>query len=131
MTAPYPGVPELLGALEQAGAACAVLSNKPHAFTVELCRSLLGERFAVVHGQREGWPTKPDRLLTAEILEETGIRAADTVYVGDSGVDMQTAKNGGLFAVGALWGFRSEEELRENGADAVAERPLDLLRYIR
>lgn len=44
---------------------------------------------------------------------------------------MQTAKNGGLFAVGALWGFRSEEELRENGADAVAERPLDLLRYIR
>ena len=69
--------------------------------------------------------------LTAEILEETGIRAADTVYVGDSGVDMQTAKNGGLFAVGALWGFRSEEELRENGADAVAERPLDLLRYIR
>ena len=69
--------------------------------------------------------------LTAEILEETGIRAADTVYVGDSGVDMQTAKNGGLFAVGALWGFRSEEELRENGADAVAKRPLDLLRYIR
>lgn len=131
LTAPYPGVPELLGALEQAGAACAVLSNKPHAFTVELCRSLLGERFAVVHGQREGWPTKPDRLLTAEILEETGIRAADTVYVGDSGVDMQTAKNGGLFAVGSLWGFRSEEELRENGADAVAERPLDLLRYIR
>ena len=60
LTAPYPGVPELLGALEQAGAACAVLSNKPHAFTVELCRSLLGERFAVVHGQREGWPTKPD-----------------------------------------------------------------------
>lgn len=124
LTAPYPGVPELLGALEQAGAACAVLSNKPHAFTVELCRSLLGERFAVVHGQREGWPTKPDRLLTAEILEETGIRAADTVYVGDSGVDHADGEERRAFcgrgAVGVPVGGGAAGERRGRGRGAPA-----------
>lgn len=109
-----------------------MLSNKPHAFTVELCRSLLGE---LVRGRARpaGGLAHQARPPAADGGDPggNGIRAADTVYVGDSGVDMQTAKNGGLFAVGALWGFRSEEELRENGADAVAERPLDLLRYIR
>lgn len=131
LTRPYPGVSEMLDALREAGVVCAVLSNKPHAFTVALCKSLLGDRFSVVHGQREGYPTKPDRLLTEEILEETGTLTADTIYVGDSGVDMQTAKNGGLFAVGALWGFRTETELRENGADALAACPVDVPGFIR
>ncbi len=129
-TAPYDGVIELLDRLAEMGVARAVLSNKPHEFAVPLCQKYFGDRFTVVFGQRQGYPCKPDRMLTAEILEKTGVSPEDAIYVGDSGVDMQTAKNGDLFAVGALWGFRSRAELEENGADAVAERPLDLLNEI-
>ena len=101
-----------------------------HSFTQQLCANLLGGRFAVVHGQREGRPTKPDESLTREILLQTCVRPDECIYVGDSGVDMRTAKNGGLFAVGALWGFRTRKELLENGADALADSPLDVLEYI-
>ena len=130
LTVSYTGVPELLKKLDARGIAAAVLSNKPDTFTQQLCANLLGGRFAVVHGQREGRPTKPDESLTREILLQTCVRPDECIYVGDSGVDMRTAKNGGLFAVGALWGFRTRKELLENGADALADSPLDVLEYI-
>lgn len=130
LTAPYAGAIALLDALAARGVACAVLSNKPHAFTAALCPHYFGDRLHPVHGQRQGYPRKPDGALVTEILGISGVSAVECVYVGDSGVDMQTAKNGGVFAIGALWGFRTRDELLENGADALAQTPEEILRFI-
>ncbi len=130
LTAPYPGVLDTLDALRERGVACAVLSNKPHEFSVPLCKRYFGDRFRFVHGQRQGYPRKPDRRLVAELLELAGVQPEDCLYVGDSGVDMQTAKNGGVFAVGALWGFRAREELEQAGADAFASSIEEILHLL-
>ena len=86
--------------------------------------------FQIVHGQREGFPIKPDPLLPRQVLEEAEVPSEEALYLGDSGVDMQTARNGGIFALGALWGFRDAPELLENGADALLRRPTELLNYL-
>lgn len=130
-TAPYPGVIELIKTLRERGIKTAVLSNKPHKFTLELCEELLGGGFTPALGQREGYPSKPDRLLTSGIMEAAGVTAEECLYLGDSGVDMQTAKNGGIFAIGALWGFRERDELLENGADALISEPGEILSFIK
>lgn len=130
-TAPYPGVIELIKTVRERGIKTAVLSNKPHEFTLALCEELLGGGFELALGQREGYPVKPDRRLTQEIMETAGVTAEETLYLGDSGVDMQTAKNGGIFAIGALWGFRERDELLENGADALISTPCEILGYIK
>ncbi|MCI8649090.1 MAG: HAD family hydrolase [Anaerotruncus sp.] len=129
-TRPYPGIIELLDQLLKRGVHTAVLSNKPHPIARALCPRYFGDRLMLVHGQREGFPRKPDRALVDEILQLTGTSAAQCLYVGDSGVDMQTAKNSGVTALGAAWGFRSVEELRANGADAILEKPADLLKFL-
>lgn len=129
-TAPYAGALELLDALCARGILCAVLSNKPHEFTSVLCPRYFGGRLSLAHGQRAGYLKKPDGGLVREILELTGTASSECLYVGDSGVDMRTAKNGGVYAVGALWGFRTREELEQNGADALAASPMDILNFI-
>ena len=130
LTAPYAGVPELLEAVAARGGKMAVLSNKPHVFTLPICERFFGEQFSVVHGQREGYPRKPDASLVHEILELTATPVEKCIYVGDSGVDMQTAKNAGVFAVGVLWGFRERAELESCGADALVKHPMEILEYL-
>lgn len=129
-TKPYDGIIEMLDALRANGIASCVLSNKPDAFTRDLCKLFFGDRLLLARGQRDGWPIKPDASLVRSILEETGFHCDDTAYAGDSGVDMQTAKNGNLFAIGVLWGFRDAQELMENGADRLANSPQELLSYL-
>lgn len=126
LTRPYDGIPAMLDGLLSRGVKLAVLSNKPHEFVRELVPHYFGGRFVSVYGQRAGFPTKPDPSLVAEVLAALGAAKEETLYLGDSGVDMQTAKNGGVFAVGALWGFRERAELVENGADAVIAGPEEL-----
>ena len=129
-TAPYAGIPELLGALAGWGVKLAVLSNKPHDATVEvIARYFPGIPFAAVIGQRPGFPVKPDPGGALEILGILGLPREEVLYAGDSGTDMRTAGAAGLQAVGVLWGFREKEELMENGAHAFAERPLDILAF--
>lgn len=130
LTAPYPGVLDTLDALRERGVTCAVLSNKPHEFSVPLCKRYFGERLRFVHGQRQGYPRKPDPRLVTELLGLAGVQPEDCLYVGDSGVDMQTAKSAGVFAVGALWGFRAREELEQAGADAFAGSIQDILHLL-
>lgn len=130
LTAPYDGVPALLEQLAQKNIVMTVLSNKPHVFTNELVSRFFAGKMAVVHGQREGYPTKPDRSLVDEILSLTGFTADETIYIGDSGVDMQTACNAGVIAIGALWGFRDRIELKENGAAVCISHPAELLKYL-
>lgn len=123
----YPGITELLKALHQAGVKLAVASNKYHQGTVELIHHFFGEHlFDVVLGQRENIPTKPDPSIIYEILEQTKINPAHTLYIGDSGVDMQTALNSGITSIGVNWGFRPEEELKQNRACYIAKEVSDI-----
>lgn len=134
LTHPYPGIPEALSQFRQQGIVLAVASNKYQQGTTELIRHFFGEQlFRVVLGQREGISVKPHPAIVEDILQQTGISPADTLYVGDSGVDMQTARNAGLFSIGVTWGFRPRTELEANGAghliDAPAELPLWVEEY--
>lgn len=125
---PYPGIPELLQELRRRDVALAVASNKYQQGTEELVRHFFGESlFTAVLGQREGVPVKPDPSIVHEILRQTGIPKGHTLYVGDSGVDMQTAGNSGLTSIGVSWGFRSRQELQGNGACFIVDRPEEIL----
>lgn len=118
---PYPGVTELLQTLQTRGVMLAVASNKYQEATLKLVRHFFPFiRFAAIYGQREEVPIKPAPDIVYDILRDTGVVKEATLYVGDSGVDMQTAKNADIVSVGVTWGFRSEEELRENEAVHVA-----------
>ena len=129
-TAPYPGIPEMLRALDSRGVAMAVLSNKPDAFTRKIVGRFLGERtFRVVLGARDGVPRKPDPAGVLDILARLGTGAGATLYVGDSGTDMDTAHASGLVSVGVLWGFRGEAELRAHCAHHLVAEPGDLLQF--
>jgi len=127
-TRPYEGVPELLDGLTGRGMAMAVLSNKPHDFT-ELCvRELLGRwRFAAVIGVSETIPPKPDPAGSLTVARALGLEPGRFLYVGDTGTDMRTATAAGMFPVGALWGFRTADELLANGARILLESPPEVL----
>jgi len=129
-TQPYPGVPELLEELRARRVPLAILSNKPHAFTLQCSHAFFGaagEIFSVVLGQRDGVPKKPDPAGALEAAAALGVGPADCLYVGDSGVDMRTAMAAGMIPIGVEWGFRSVAELRREGAVAVIQSPADLL----
>lgn len=109
---PYPGIPELLRALGERGVQMAVASNKYQSAARKLVAHYFPEvRFAEVLGQREGVPAKPDPAIVFDILRTAGTSPAEALYVGDSNVDMETARRAGVDAVGVTWGFRSREEL--------------------
>lgn len=125
---PYDGIPELIAALKQKGIKTAVLSNKPHAETVNVIETLFGKGcFDSIQGQKENVAIKPSPEGVFLILEEFGMTAEEILYLGDTATDMKTGKSAGAFTVGALWGFRDAAELQEGGADVLAEHPLQVL----
>ena len=126
-TAPYPGIPELLDALKRQGTGLAVLSNKAHALAGPVVEGYFPGVFRHVQGALPDAPLKPDPTMLFRLMEQLGARAEDTLFVGDSGVDVRTGKNGGLTVVGVLWGFRDRQELEDAGADHIIHRPEQLL----
>lgn len=122
LTIPYNGIRELLSTLKERGVRLAILSNKPHSSVVPIVEHFFPKIFEAVQGAEDGLALKPSPGLLLKIAEKLAVLPEECVFVGDSGVDMQTAKNAGALAVGVLWGFRSEEELREAGADALVTR---------
>ena len=130
-TVPYENIPELLNALQRHKLKLTVLSNKPHEFTLLAVNKLLPSwYFEIILGQREGVPRKPDPAGMLEICEKMKIPPGSFIYLGDTATDMKTSVAAGCFSVGVLWGFRSEEELRDNGANAIVKDPLDLLEML-
>ena len=128
---PYPGVSELLRELQAQGIQVAVASNKYQQATVKLVGHFFPDiRFAAVYGQREGVAIKPNPTIVADILNDTDISRADTIYIGDSGVDMQTARNAEVESIGVSWGFRSVEELIDNGAEHIVHRAEEIAALI-
>ena len=130
-TRPYPGIAELLDALTTRRIPMAVLSNKPDEFT-RLCveRLLPNWQFQVVQGASDNLPRKPHPGGALAIAAEILVVPADVLYLGDTNTDMQTAVAAGMFPVGALWGFRTAEELLSNGAAALAGTPGDVLHWV-
>jgi len=128
---PYPGVRGLLDELARRGARTAVLSNKSHEFTTMMMAELFaGFRFDAVRGATPGVPLKPDPTAALAISSELGVAPGVCAFVGDTSIDMNTARAAGMFPVGALWGFRTADELRSSGAAALIASPLELLDWL-
>ncbi len=127
-TKPYAGIPELLQELTRRGVRMAVASNKFQAGTEKLiARFFPGVEFVAVFGQRPDVPLKPDPAVVDEILARARTPKERVLYVGDSGVDMQTARAAGVRSAGVTWGFRDREELQAAGACQLVDRPDQLI----
>lgn len=130
-TKAYDGIPEMLTELRRRGLALGVLSNKPHPMTVKCIEGYFPTvSFGAVLGQREDVPRKPDPAGAHEAAKAMGVEAVDVLYVGDTGIDMLTARAAGMQAVGVTWGFRPESELRENGAQTIIHHPRELIQLL-
>ena len=126
-TRPYAGIPELLDELHRNGIVTAVITNKDNIYAGELIHRYFGGLIKAVYGSVPGIPHKPNPTIVDKAIEELGAVREEILYAGDSGVDMQTAKNAGLVSAGVLWGFRKEDELRENGAVYICPEPRRIL----
>jgi len=130
-TTPYAGISETLSALKARGVRMAVCTNKHISAAEALIRKYFpADTFDTFEGDRPGVPRKPDPAHVRIVLEKMGVRSEETVYLGDSGVDMQTAVNAGTLPVGVLWGFREKDELMENGAQILLSKPPELLEKV-
>ena len=125
---PYEGIRELLEELKKRQIRIAVLSNKAHENSIQVVETLFGAGyFDWVQGQMDGVPKKPDPAGVYQIQKKLGLPKEAFLYMGDTSVDMKTGKAAGMFTVGVLWGFRDRQELEENHADVIIERPAELL----
>jgi phosphoglycolate phosphatase len=128
---PYKNIPEMLGELSKIHLKKAVLSNKPHNFTIECMKYYFSEyHFDIIRGHIESKPRKPDPTSALEIAEKFSVKPEETLYVGDSSIDMKTANSAGMFAMGVSWGFRTIEELMENGAKKIVDNPLEIIDFL-
>lgn len=130
-TVPFDGIIFLLKNLHEKGLKTAVDSNKPHNVALMVIDKLFpAGSFDNIYGQIDGIPHKPDPTLALKLAREFGISPKECLFVGDTSVDMQTAKSAGMNAVGVLWGFREAEELKSSGADYIVSEPKEILGII-
>jgi phosphoglycolate phosphatase len=127
-TRPYNGIPELLQALAERHVPMAVVTNKPHRFAAPIIDHYFEKTvFYDVLGQRDGVPKKPDPYQALAAAHKMGAVPQHCIFLGDSAIDMETARRAGMIAVGAGWGFRPASELRDAGAGHVIGHPSDLI----
>jgi len=128
----YEGVASLLVGFQAKGLPMNILSNKPDDFTKLCVRRFLSEwNFHEVLGNRAGVARKPDPAGALFIAERLGVPPSEILYLGDTATDMKTAVAAGMYPVGALWGFRTAEELLANGARELAAHPLAVLKLVQ
>ena len=125
-TEPYPGIPELLDHLKAAGVQMAVYSNKADEFSKVIVEHYFPGMFQLIRGKVDGVPVKPDPTGVRSVMKELGADPAETLFVGDSSVDIRTGHNAGTRTCGVTWGFRSRESLVEAGADNLADTAAEL-----
>lgn len=129
-TKPYPGIMELLSELKAKGVKLAVVSNKADDAVKVLCEQYYKGIFDIAVGEREGIRKKPAPDSVLEVLKTLGLAKHETVYVGDSDVDVETSGNAGLEHIAVTWGFRDFSFLQEHGARVFVSKPEDILRQI-
>ncbi|MGB3211962.1 MAG: HAD family hydrolase [Desulforhopalus sp.] len=130
-TCPYEGIGDMVSALKKHGIKLAVLSNKPHEFTEKFVEQFFPRGlFTLVYGQRDGFPKKPDPTVALEITRLLGVRPQDSLFVGDSAVDILTGRAAGMATAGVAWGFRTVQELTENKANIIVHHPLELQNHV-
>lgn len=132
LSTPYPGIPQLLEHLQAMGMQLAVASNKYQRATEKLIRHYFPTiRFGAIFGQREGVPIKPHPQVVEEILTLIPVNKEEVIYIGDSGVDMQTAHNAGVESIGVTWGFRPREELVQHSPTYIVDTAEELMGIIK
>ena len=131
-THPYDGIREVLHSLQDEDWSLAVASNKFDEGTQKLVHTIFPEvTFKAIYGNKEGFPLKPDAALLQLIMDKCNAITETTVMIGDSGVDIQTAKNAGVRSIGCSWGFRPRTELEEYHADYIVDTPADILQVLK
>ena len=126
-TRPYDGVPELLHELKRRGKHLAIVSNKFYAATQDLAKHFFPDTIEVAIGERENIRKKPAPDTVLESLRQLNVSKEDAVYIGDSDVDIMTAKNCGLPCISVLWGFRDKDFLIEHGGSLFVDKPIEIL----
>jgi len=127
----YPGIEPLLDILTDADAAMCVLSNKPHVFTAPICDALLSRwPFVRCCGHVDGWPRKPDPARALDLAQAMDREPRDTVFVGDSSVDIATARAAGMHSVAVTWGFRPRADLVAADPDQLIDEPMELIEWL-
>lgn len=129
-TKPYDGICELLSELKRRNVLLAVVSNKADYAVQILCEQYFNDIFDASAGERAGVRKKPEPDSVNAVLEVLGIDRRDAVYIGDSDVDIQTARNAGMDCISVSWGFRDTEFLKEKGAQIIVKTPQEILEYI-
>ena len=120
----YPGVAEALTGLSDGSVPMSVLSNKPHEYTLMVAGELLGPwGFVQILGLQEGMPRKPDPTVALDLVRRMGLFPGVVAFIGDSEIDMQTARNAGMYPIGATWGFRTDDDLVRAGAESLVFHP--------
>lgn len=120
----YDGIREQLDTVKQRGVKLAVITNKPHAAAVKMVEALFGSNyFDVVYGSSDDAPKKPDPFTTLKALDFLSVKPSNAVFFGDSDIDVFTAKNAGVEAVGCSWGFRSFECLLAAAPSVIIDEP--------
>ena len=131
LASPYEGICDMLDELKDMGILVAVLSNKPHDVTVPTIEGFFPDVFCSVWGKKDGYSAKPNPEAAFEICRETGISPEETVFVGDTEVDIQTGKNAGFCTIGVTWGFREREDIEKCGADYIVCTPSEIPKVIK
>ncbi len=127
----YEGISQVLTFFQVKEIKMAVLSNKPNAFVLKCVMKYLRDwKFDAIYGTREGVERKPSKEGVQEILKELNIDANESIFVGDTKVDMLTAKNANVDSIGVLWGFREKKELEDHGAKYIVEDPKEIVKLV-
>lgn len=126
----YDGIPELLCVLKERGYRLAIVSNKLQAGVDELYERYFRDMVEVALGEQPQWQRKPAPDMVLEAMKRLGVTADEAIYIGDSDVDMATARNSGLSCISVLWGFRDRDFLVAHGATCFAHSPADVLKIL-
>ncbi len=129
-TRPYEGVIELIKELRANGVLTAVVSNKQHNAVIDLCQMFFSDLFDAAMGEKKGIARKPAPDSVNAILSELNLTNRDAIYIGDSDVDIMTAKNSNMDCISVTWGFRDEDFLISNGATSIVHTPSEIIPYI-
>lgn len=130
-TSVYDGIKPLLEKLSENGVTLAVASNKTEVFTKNVVSHYFGDSlFSAVYGRAENRATKPDPAILNVIMQQLDVKPSDCFMIGDTNVDIRTGKNAGIKTIGCLWGFRTLEELKEAGANFIAQKPENIAEFI-